>query len=549
MTRAVCYARFSSDHQRESSITDQVRNCKRIVEREGWAFGRVFKDEAISGATNQRPGYQAMLAAMVAGEFDVLIVDDLSRLSRDEIETKQTIRRLVHRDIRIIGASDGFDTHQRGHKIQASVRAMMGELFLDDLKEKTHRGLTGRALAGQATGARLFGYRSVPILDPKRVDEYGRPVITGARREIDPEQAKIVVHIFSRYSLGDSPRAIADGLNRQGVKGPRGGSWSAYALYGAGGEGMLCNATYIGKCRWNRSSWTRDPDTGKKVRKARPEAEWVQTDQPQLRIVSDELWAKVQARQVAQHAISEEQKAKLHPKARTGRTGKFLFSGLLRCGQCGASYIVSDATHYRCATNITRGDTACANRTRVARTVVEERLLEAIKRDLFTPAALEQFKADCRRKLAEARAARVGGSDAARKELAKVETEIANIAAAIRAGIITVTTKAELEKAEAERARLEKQLKLDALPLANVTDLLPRAADTLKALVRDLDKVVSRDMSKARTAINSLIGPVRLMPTDAGGLDAEVQGRYEGLLSLAANQDLTSQRKCTIGRG
>ena len=61
MTRAAIYARYSSNNQRDASIEDQVRLCKRAIEKEGWAIGEVYSDHAISGASTLRPGYQKML--------------------------------------------------------------------------------------------------------------------------------------------------------------------------------------------------------------------------------------------------------------------------------------------------------------------------------------------------------------------------------------------------------------------------------------------------------------------------------------------------------
>src|SRR5207302_553557 len=83
----VVYARFSSDRQREASSEDQARNCRRRIEAEGWQLMQHFKDEGITGSTSERPAYKAMLRAAASGEFGVLLVDDLSRLSSDQIES------------------------------------------------------------------------------------------------------------------------------------------------------------------------------------------------------------------------------------------------------------------------------------------------------------------------------------------------------------------------------------------------------------------------------------------------------------------------------
>ena len=84
MPRAAFYARYSSDKQRDASIDDQFRNCQKYAEREGWEVVETYEDRAVSGAAKaDRPGYRAMLADADNERFEVLIVDDLSRLSRD----------------------------------------------------------------------------------------------------------------------------------------------------------------------------------------------------------------------------------------------------------------------------------------------------------------------------------------------------------------------------------------------------------------------------------------------------------------------------------
>src|SRR5262249_38197932 len=160
--RTALYARYSSEGQREASIEDQFRNCEGFVQREsGWKIVKRYCDKGISGTKDKegRDGYRAMLEAPKARQVDVLLVDDLSRLTRNEAELIQTRERLKFWRVRLIGVSDGFDTAQKGHKIQASFRGIQNEMFLDDLREKTRRGMAGQALKGYSAGSRVYGYR------------------------------------------------------------------------------------------------------------------------------------------------------------------------------------------------------------------------------------------------------------------------------------------------------------------------------------------------------------------------------------------------------
>jgi DNA invertase Pin-like site-specific DNA recombinase len=83
--RVAIYARYSSEHQSERSIDDQVRLCREHAERLGWAIAEVYADYAMSGAhLASRPRAQAMLAAAKEGRIDVVLAEALDRLSRDQ---------------------------------------------------------------------------------------------------------------------------------------------------------------------------------------------------------------------------------------------------------------------------------------------------------------------------------------------------------------------------------------------------------------------------------------------------------------------------------
>src|SRR4051812_18643023 len=82
--RAVIYARYSSDRQRDASIEDQARACRAWIEREGADLTATYSDHAVSGQIRMRPGYQKLLEDARAGRFDVVVAEALDRLSRDQ---------------------------------------------------------------------------------------------------------------------------------------------------------------------------------------------------------------------------------------------------------------------------------------------------------------------------------------------------------------------------------------------------------------------------------------------------------------------------------
>jgi len=316
--KTAAYARYSSDAQRDASIRDQLRNIETYCARASLPEPVVFQDQAVSGSRNDREGYQALLRAAESGSFDLLLVDDLTRLSRDHIECAQVIRRLKYLGIRVVGVSDGIDTERGNYKLETGLRGLIGELYLDELAAKTHRGLTGQALDGYSAGGLPYGYRSV--FDGQ-----------GHKRVIDEDQAQWVRFIFDRYAGGESPRKIADQLNRMGILSPRGGTWAHSAIYpDSKGVGILGNPLYNGKQVWNRTKWIKHPETGSRLRTMRPMSEWIITDAPEAKIIDDDLWKLCETR--AKAAKRDTAAKKSVGKGSGGRSPKYLFSGLLKCG-------------------------------------------------------------------------------------------------------------------------------------------------------------------------------------------------------------------------
>jgi site-specific DNA recombinase len=491
--KAVIYARYSTDKQREASIADQQRNCEHYAERQGWTIAHRYADKAVSGSKNDRAQYQQMLVDAKAKAFDVLLVDDLSRLSRDDVETKQTIRRLRFLRIRIIGVSDGFDSEAKGYKIHAGMRGLINEIYLDDLAEKTHRGLTGQALKGNNAGGLPYGYRSVQVAD-------------GHRLKIDPEQAKCVCWIYEQFAAGLSPRKIAHELNRRGVTTGRGKTWCVSALHGHPKyqTGLLRNPIYRGLYVWNRSQWVKDPDTGRRKRMERPQSEWHTMELPELRIVTPELWQAVQARLTG-------------PKRRTrGKPPRTPLSGLLRCEACGGAVVAVSKRVYGCAANKDRGATVYGG-VLVRRDVLEARLVEIVRDELLSDKAVAELRQEVAAQLAADARARDTDAKAARARLQAVEGEIHNLVEAVVAAGWSEALRGRLRAAEAERRELLAAPTPEAAPAAVIPGLL----DHYRAVVARLPQALRRAPDDAREALREILGEIRLA-RESGGIVAYV---------------------------
>ena len=451
--------------------------------------------------------------------------------------------------------NDGIDTRREGVEYLLAIKGAQNAGYRKEIGKRTHRGQMGRALQGKSAGGRAYGY--LPIYETVTDAKTGRPKVVPARREIVPEQAKVIRQIFEWYADGYSPRWIANELNRLGVPSPGAtwkrnpdgkrsdGKWLASAIHGdpSKGVGILNNELYIGRQVWNRSHWVEVPSwiraqrgtRSKKERKERPVNEQIMSEVPDLRIIEQALWDRVKARQAEVHTASGAIRAALHKNARTGAGPKYLFSSLLKCSECGANFVVVSAYQYGCSSNINGGKHACTNTLRVSRALVEQKILAGIKHKLFHPEAIAEFKREMTRALAEQKRKQKPDLRMAHCQLAEIEKKIARFVQAIEDGAYTPALKAKLSEGETERARLQAALNVDTRELDRVADMLPRAMDTYRELVEDLGTATQREVARARSQIKHLLGgEIQLVPAeDRSHLVAELVGDYAGLLRLA----------------
>jgi DNA invertase Pin-like site-specific DNA recombinase len=163
--RAAVYARYSSENQRPESIEDQIGACRRLARERGFAVleDHIYSDQAQSGARRDRLELSALIAAANNGQFEIVLVDDLSRLARDNYLMPSVIAELHFEGVRVISVADGLDSDDEEATLGIQIRGIFNELQLRDLKKKTLR----KPGTGQG---------------PRRDRAAGRGVAGGARR-------------------------------------------------------------------------------------------------------------------------------------------------------------------------------------------------------------------------------------------------------------------------------------------------------------------------------------------------------------------------------
>jgi site-specific DNA recombinase len=252
------------------------------------------------------------------------------------------------------------------------------------------------------------------------------------------------------------------------------------------------------------------------------------TEQPALRIVSQALWLKVQ----------ERRKAAANGPHHQARNPKYLLSGLLKCAECESNFVMQSYCQYGCAGHKDRGASVCGNSLKVSRNLAEQKLLAGIQRDLFTSEGLALFVKETTRLLTERSRQRQPERDQAQHRLIEVEDELDNITKAIKAGILTPTTKAALMNAEAERTRLQQIVTVHKATADKVVTMLPRAKERYRDVIEGIGALSAKHLPQAREQVRALVGEIRLTPTKAGYLVATLTGRYAGLLTLLSGGKL-----------
>jgi site-specific DNA recombinase len=525
MTKAAIYARFSTDLQRKESIEDQFRVVERLAERHSFQVVARFSDEAISGGTTQRPGYQAMLKAARAGAFNVILAEDTSRLWRNNAEQAPRLAELSDLGIQVV--AHDLDTRHESAEIMGAIGGAMNSAYRKEIGRRTRRGLEGKARAGKSAGGKSYGYISAAAAGKEQ-------------RVIDPVQAAVIKRMFEMYASGSSAKTIAATLNREKIPSPgsawarssrRCSGWLCSAIAGdpVRGTGIINNDSYRGVVVWNRSRWIRSAADSKNRRAvANPRSEWIEQRNESLRIITDELWQRVKDRQRQRaHTIGVRVKAGLSKKeAATGRQPRYVFSGWLTCSECGSRYTMLNRRQYGCASYI--NGRACANDRLVRRDLVEDRMLAHIRGALADDEMLDEVERRLRKVLAAGRKAKPDN----RARMVDLRAQVENLVNAIAAGGMRTSAALgrKLAEVEDDLGRLEAAPAMSAVvPL--VTNIKARA----KAIIHSLPKLLETDPEKARAALRDagVSAQIMLRPAkDGPHLNAEFDLEVVALAAL-----------------
>ena len=195
------------------------------------------------------------------------------------------------------------------------------------------------------------------------------------------------------------------------------------------GTGILNNELYVGRLVWNRLTYVKDPNTGRRRSRRNAEAQIVTRDVPELRIIDDALWQSVKIRQSdirESEGVSRALKTRFWEK----RRAKHLLTGLVFCGCCGSRLASIGQDYLACSA--ARGRGTCSNRSSIRRSTLEELVLQALKQRLMAPELVKEFVTAVNDETNRQRREETAGRAIKEQELQRVNRKIASLIDAIR---------------------------------------------------------------------------------------------------------------------
>lgn len=312
--KAAIYTRVSTDRQAEEgfSLEAQQDILMTVLEKKDLQLYRVYTDPGISGGSFKRPGVQAMIEDMKAKRFDTLLIHKLDRLSRNLGDLYGFIELVNKLDVRLIIAAQGseeIDTRSPMGKAFLFFSGIWAQIYLENLREETLKGLITKSKNG---GKHI----SKPPLGYDFDEDYNLVIVE--------DEAKLIRTVFSKYLDGVGVTKIAQTMNEFST-GKEGGKWDSKRV-----RTILSNPTYAGYIHFKPDHWEEEQRI---IRDGSHEA-----------IISREDFERVQ---------------KMTERRSTGHMSKrsfdYPYSGILKCGICGANYTGNSAVHrgktyksYRC---------------------------------------------------------------------------------------------------------------------------------------------------------------------------------------------------------
>jgi len=517
----VAYLRFSAENSNPRSLDQQLLNVLTRARRDDvfvpWCY--VLADAAVSGTLACRTGYT--IAKTLVERRDVsgvgwFLIDDLSRMSRNTIESLRLGELAEETGVRVIGASDGFDSANPQSSLLLPVLGSMNEAFITQLRSKVKRGMDDAFRRGDNIQPPGVGYRLVDVKDA-----HGNLVITHKgtiekRAEIDPEAAAWIVQGAEMIAReGKSPIELARVFNEQKVGGRQ--TWSDNMI-----RKLYSRERLVGREVFRTTRQEKNRTTGKVRYVKLPQDQWLVRESPHLRILPDELADAVRAKlNLAAQSFGRTAKDRTKKAHRADLYPKVLIRPI--CGGCGTPMILGRSLgRYQsfCCFNALHGIHGCTNRGYKSARIIDEAVLGTVMATFFTNDFLADLTADVNKRLAWIARQPIPSTKKLEQEIANEDRQLRRLTDRL-AKLDDTHLDAVLIKAEemgrqlaAKRERLKELQRAGRRP--NVKSV--KEKDVIAALgkLRDL---LQGDVGVAAQVLKALVGNVVIQKQHVDGYE------------------------------
>ena len=401
--RVASYSRYSTNLQDESSLEQQQNRCRKKASQLGMGISSdlEFSDAALSGTKPDRKGVSDLINAAKSGLIDVVIVDSLSRLSRELCFTLSTLKNLIQvHGVRFISVTEGIDSALGNWELSAMIMGYTHQEYIKTLGSAVIRGQSHAHLNGFSTGGFPFGYKSVS----KEGSEFGRQ--RKLRKEVMVHEAhsQWVRKVFDWFVKDKMPiQQIAKELTKlEAPKDHRAtvSHWNHQSV-----SHMLANQYYIGHCAYGKKTNVRNPISGKVHQKLRPveESSKLITLREDLRIIDQETFDQ------AQEMLEENRSCYAKKRGKSGRlkgstndmqNPRHHLQGLFVCSKCNSPFIIHGANYMQCKGNIVG---SCSVKTCLPRVLAKKIIIQNLQRLLERNQPLAECLFETLKKSIEAR--------------------------------------------------------------------------------------------------------------------------------------------------
>ncbi len=424
--RAVLYARFSSDNQREESIEAQLRAMHEYCSRNSIVIIHEYCDRAKSATTDDRPEFLKMIAASREGDFDFAIVHKLDRFSRNRYDSAYYKRELKKNGVQLLSVLEQMDDSPESIILE-SVLEGMSEYYSKNLAREVMKGMRESAMDCRYIGGWIpYGFRVDPQTHRYIINDY---------------EAEAVRMIFRDVADGCGYNVVLNKLNSMGYRTRLGNTFSKETSYE-----MLRNEKYNGVYVFSRAA-SKDELGRRNNHLDKPIEDQIRIPGGMPKIVDDETFARVQVILASR---------KRHRRQKSKRN--YLLTGLVFCGLCGHRYCGDSMQTgkdrkvvgtYACNNRNNHGARICRNQN-VRQQPLEELVLRKIEETVFDESRIPDIVRAYRELSQQEEGEDKDKIRTLRQNLKTVEQKITNIVNIIAntgsAALVTQLTQLEWEK-------------------------------------------------------------------------------------------------------